>query len=129
MRSTSFLLCGLVLGSSLPSAQAVHAASFTESKAAVAGTLGYGLYLGGAEEEIPSPFGLGLGAKAGYTLASNLHLGSEVNYFFGASRRFPEYGDVEGSLRILHYGAELGYDLSLGPSWVLRPKLGVGAAR
>ena len=106
-----------------------HAANFTESKAQLAATLDYGLYLGGAQEEIPSPFGLGLGTRAGYTLAPQLYLGGEANYFFGASRQFPEYGDVQGSLRIFHYGAEVGYDIGLDPSLILRPKLGLGAAR
>lgn len=119
----------LIAGPCMLPAPPAQAASFTESRTQVTASLDYGLYLGGAEADIPSPFGAGLGAKAGYTLASKLYLGAEANYFFGASRRFPEYGDVQGSLRILHYGAELGYDVGLGSSWVLRPKLGFGAAR
>ncbi len=88
-----------------------------------------GLYLGDAAGEIPAPYGLGLGARAGYTFDPNLYLGAKLNYFFGTSRRFPQYGDVEGSLRILEYGAEGGYDFGIGRFFALRPKVGIGAAR
>ena len=102
---------------------------FTERRVGLGVGLDYGLYLGDAAEDIPTPYGLGLGARAGYTFDPNVYLGTELNYFFGASQRFPQYGDVEGSLRILQYGAQAGYDFGLGRYFVLRPKLGVGAAR
>ena len=102
---------------------------FTERRVGLGVGLAYGLYLGDAAEDIPTPYGLGVGARAGYTFDPNVYLAAELNYFFGTSQRFPQYGDVEGSLRILQYGAQAGYDLGLGRHFVLRPKLGVGAAR
>jgi hypothetical protein len=101
---------------------------FTEHRMQLGGGLDYGLYLNNMGEDIPTPYGLGFNARAGYTLKPNLYLGGELNYFLGATQRFPEYGDVEGSLSVLHYGAEVGYDVGLGPSFALRPKLGLGSA-
>jgi hypothetical protein len=106
-----------------------RAMPFTEERLQLAGGLAYGLYVGDAANDIPSPYGLGLGIKAGYTLDFQVYLGAESNYFFGATRQFPEYGDVEGSLQILHYGAEGGFDFGFGEHFVLRPKAGIGAAR
>jgi hypothetical protein len=102
---------------------------FTERRVGLGVGLDYGLYLGDAAHDIPTPYGLGLGARAGYTFDPNVFLGAELNYFFGASQRFPQYGDVEGSLRILQYGAQAGYDFGIGRCFALRPKLGFGAAR
>ena len=102
---------------------------FTERRVGLGVGLDYGLYLGDAAGDIPTPYGLGLGVRAGYTLDPNVYLGAELNDFFGASQRFPEYGDVEGSLGILQCGAQAGYDFGLGRFFVLRPKLGIGAAR
>lgn len=106
----------------------VHAEPHTARRVQLALAVDYGLYTGESGEVIPSPYGLGLGLKVGHTLDPGVYLGAESNYFFGASRRFPQYGDVEGSLRIFHYGVEGGYDIELTPAVVLRPKLGVGGA-
>lgn len=101
---------------------------FTEQSPQAAAGVAYGLYVGEAAGEIPSPYGLGLAARAGYTLGG-AYLGAELNYFLGASQRFAEYGDVEGSLSIIHYGAEAGYDVAPIRRLVIRPKLGLGLAR
>ncbi|MFC1642951.1 outer membrane beta-barrel protein [Myxococcota bacterium] len=101
---------------------------FTEKQVQLSVGLSYGVYLGNTTEDIPTPYGLGLAAKGGFTFDPSVYLGGELNYFFGATRRFPEYGDVEGSLSVLHYGAEAGYDVGLGRSLVLRPKFGIGSA-
>jgi hypothetical protein len=106
-----------------------RAQPFTKQSPQLSAGLAYGLYVGEAADQIPSPYGLGVAARAGYTLAFPLYAGAELNYFFGASQRFPEYGDVEGSLSIVHYGAEFGYDFALTRRLVFRPKLGLGLAR
>lgn len=103
-------------------------APFTAQQVQLGAGLDYGLYLGEAADDIPTPYGLGINVRAGYTLEPRVYLGGELNYFFGASQDFPQYGDVEGSLSIVQYGAEAGYDIGLSQSSVLRPKLGVGAA-
>ena len=73
---------------------------FTKEQVQLALGVAYGVYLGEAAQEIPSPYGFGIGARAGYTLGLGIYFGGEANYFFGASRRFPEYGDVEGKLAL-----------------------------
>ena len=103
-------------------------APFTEQQVQLGAGLDYGLYLGDAAEDIPTPYGLGVNVRAGYTLDPSVYLGGELNYFIGATQRFPQYGDVEGSLSVVQYGAEAGYDIGLSEAWVMRPKLGVGAA-
>ncbi len=129
MRTRKTVWAVVAVPTCLAATRGALAQPFTQQKLQLAAGGDYGLYLGGASEDIPSPYGLGVGASAGYTLGAKAYLGAESNYFFGASRRFPEYGDVEGSLRVLHYGAEIGLDLGLTDSLVLRPKLGLGAAR
>jgi opacity protein-like surface antigen len=124
------LACALAAAVAIVAGTArARAAPFTERRVGIGVGIDYGLYLGDAAGDIPTPYGLGLGVRSGYTFDPNVYLGAELNYFFGASQRFPQYGDVEGSLRILQFGAQAGYDIDLGRSFVLRPKLGVGAAR
>lgn len=106
-----------------------RAEPFTQEQVQLAAALDYGLYVGDAADLIPSPYGVGLGGRAGYTLGPRVFVGAEVNYFFGATQSFPEYGDVEGSLSILQYGIEAGYDLEVTQWFVVRPALGFGAAR
>jgi len=106
-----------------------RAEPFTHEQIQLAATIDYGLYVGDGADLIPSPYGVGIGGRAGYTLGPRVFVGTEANYFFGASQSFPEYGDVEASLRILQYGAEAGYDLEVHPGFVVRPVLGLGAAR
>ena len=104
------------------------AESFTVGRVQVEGGLNYGLYLGDTAVDIPTPYGVGVHARAGYTLEPGVYLGAESNYFFGATQRFPELGDVEGSLSVFQLGAEVGYDVPLGSALVVRPKVGAGAA-
>lgn len=122
-RGVTLAAAGLVFVAA--SAQAGPA--FTERRMQLGGGLSYGLYLGDYADEIPTPYGLGAHVRAGYTLHPAVYLGAELNYFFGASQRFPDYGDV--ALSILHVGGEAGYDIGIGVWCVLRPKIGVGAAR
>lgn len=77
------------------------------------------------EEGDMNPWGPGIGIDAGYTLPSALYLGGAFDYFFGDTQ---EAGDIEVSANVWQLMAEGGYDLGLGPYFVLRPKLGVGVA-
>jgi len=121
----------LVLGcaGSAFTATSALAEPFTQNQVEVAAAVAYGVYVGEAADVIPSPYGVGLGGRAGYTLSVPIYVGAEANYFFGQKRSFPEYGDVEGSLSILHYGLVAGYDIEVNHCFALRPTLGLGAAR
>lgn len=120
-------------GASFVLTEPAFAEPFTRDTVQAAAAFAYGVYVGDAAGVIPSPYGVGVGVRAGYTLGHpsvpRLYAGVEGNYFFGATRRFPEYGDVEGSLKILHYGVVAGYDIGVNPWLVLRPVIGAGAAR
>jgi len=131
---TTLLVLGCAGGSLFSADPAIAQPStreepFTRDQVQLAAAFAYGVYVGDASDVIPSPYGVGLGARAGYTLGPSIYAGAEANYFFGASRSFPEYGDVEGSLKILHYGLVAGYDIRINRWCVVRPVLGVGAAR
>ena len=71
-----------------------------------------------------TPFGAGLGARAGLDI-SGFYVGVSVLDFFGAK-------DVDVSYRALLYGVEVGYGVRIpafaSASWVLRPRLGAGNA-
>lgn len=72
----------------------------------------------------PSPYGAGIGLRAGVTLPASLYLGGSLDYFFGESVDTP-LGEVSVSLlQLMAHGA---YDLGLGPLTV-RPGLGLGLA-
>jgi hypothetical protein len=84
-----------------------------------------GLYGAPTDEALdPSPYGAGIGLRAGVTLPASLYLGGSFDYFFGESIDTP-LGDV--SFSVLQLMAHAGYDLGLGPLTV-RPGLGLGLA-
>ncbi|HYO94777.1 MAG TPA: outer membrane beta-barrel protein [Polyangiaceae bacterium] len=88
--------------------------------------LGGGFRYGFATDDVePNPFGVGLGLELGYTLTNAVYLGANFDYFFGGSAELPG-ADVKANVWQLM--AEGGYDIGLGDSVVLRPKLGAGAA-
>jgi hypothetical protein len=71
-----------------------------------------------------NPWGAGLGIDGGYTLpALPIYVGGTFEYFFGDSK-----GDDDNGFKAnaWHLMAEGGYDIGLGDSFVLRPKLGAG---
>jgi hypothetical protein len=70
-----------------------------------------------------NPWGAGLGIDAGYTLPSAVYVGGTFEYFFGGSID-AEGGELKGNA--WHLLGEGGYDIGLGESFVVRPKLGVG---
>jgi len=59
--------------------------------------------------------GVGLGARAGYTLPQGIYVGGQTDYFFG-----------ENSLSALSFMAEGGYDFGVVENLVLRPVLLLG---
>lgn len=72
-----------------------------------------------------NPWGIGLGINGGYTLPNAVYLGGNIEYFFGDSTG----DDINGlSGNIWQLSAEGGYDLGIGPIFVIRPKLGLGLA-
>lgn len=129
MQSTMRRLVLAVWATQFFAGRPAMAEAFTLRRTQVAAGIDYGLYVGEAADVVPSPYGLGLGARAGYTFGPGVYVGAEGHYFFGVSRHFPEYGDVEGSLGIAHAGIEAGYDFALGHDLMLRPAIGAGAAR
>jgi hypothetical protein len=73
-----------------------------------------------------NPWAAGFGANAGFTLPMAIYVGGYFDYFFGRE------AEVEGVLtrgNVWDLMAEGGFDVGLGDIWVLRPKVGVGAAR
>jgi hypothetical protein len=72
-----------------------------------------------------NPWGTGLGLELGYTMENSVYLGGNFEYFFGETVRI---GSSELSHNVWQLSAEGGYDIGLGESIVLRPKLGLGMA-
>lgn len=70
-------------------------------------------------------WGTGLGLDAGITLPNAVYLGGNFEYFFGETI---EQSDIEVSGHLWQLTVEGGYDIGLGPIFVLRPKLGAGVA-
>ncbi len=70
---------------------------------------------------------LGVGARAGYTFPNRLYVGGAFVYHLGTSDETTgRGGKVESSVHFFYTGAEVGYDVPVGPV-VLRPYGGVGA--
>jgi hypothetical protein len=72
-----------------------------------------------------NPWGAGLGVSAGYTLPMAVYVGGNFDYFFGET---VEVAGGELSGNIWQLMAEGGYDLGVGDTFVIRPKLGLGFA-
>ncbi len=78
------------------------------------GMLGYGF---------GDQYGVGLGAKGGYTFPNRVYVGGNLNYHFGTSQDFLDNNTVSSTTWFL--GPEAGYDFGVGPV-ILRPVVGVG---
>jgi hypothetical protein len=88
--------------------------------------LGIGFRYGFEMEEGDfNPFGPGIGVSAGYTLPNAVYLGGNFDYFFGETVEEP---GLELSANVWQLMAEGGYDVGLGDTFVIRPKLGAGMA-
>jgi hypothetical protein len=72
-----------------------------------------------------NPWGTGLGLEAGVTLPNAVYVGGHFEYFFGETL---EAADIETSGNLWQLTGEGGYDIGLGPIFVLRPKVGAGVA-
>lgn len=84
------------------------------------------------------PWTAGAGIAAGYTLSQSIYVGGSFDYFQG--ERYYYLGDAfvyqngvrrespEVGGNYYQMLAQLGYDMALSRRWVLRPKVGVGAA-
>lgn len=75
--------------------------------------------------------GFGVGLRGGYTMPSSIYLGGVFDYFFGSTdeKVVPGAGSLETKARFWSLGAEIGYDLGIAPSIVIRPIAGIGFAR
>ncbi len=94
--------------------------AWTAGKPSVSAQLNYGIHTGDGDI---NPYGLGLGAKGGYTLDSNLYLGGAFDYYFGESE---EVLNNKVSFNAWSLQGEVGYDLGVAPAIVIRPKAGLG---
>jgi hypothetical protein len=72
-----------------------------------------------------NPWASGLGLDVGYTLPNAIYLGSSFEYFFGTTQQLL---GVTIASNIWQLSAEGGYDVGIGRSFVIRPKVGVGVA-
>jgi hypothetical protein len=67
-------------------------------------------------------YGIGLGARVGYTLPMNLYIGGTFVYHLGKTESTP-LGDYKW--QVYYFGGEVGYDVAAGPL-VIRPYAGIG---
>jgi len=95
----------------------------------VALLLGYGFKTDRADYGA-NPYGFMAGVRGGYTLDFALYLGVYFNYYLGSSQegQTQQTGLMsETSASYMHFGAEVGYDVELGPI-LFRPSMGIGIA-
>jgi len=95
----------------------------TENVIQIAAGFRYGLEMNDGDL---NPWGSGIGLQGGYTLPIiPVYLGGNFEYFFGGKAQVLT-AEVEGHL--WQATVEGGYDLGLGPIFVIRPKVGFGVA-
>lgn len=70
---------------------------------------------------------LGIGIRGGYTLPMHLYVGGSLVYHFGTSVDVPSPsgGSFQSSVHLLYPGAEVGYEIPVGPV-IIRPYAGIG---
>ena len=112
----------VAVGALLLAGTAAADPAFTAGKPSVSAQLDYGIWTGDDIGDV-NPYGLGLGARGGYTLDPGLYVGGAFDYFFGGSVDVPG-AEVKFNLWTLH--GEVGYDLGVAPNIVIRPKAGLG---
>ncbi len=125
-------LCSVVIATALIAASATVSAQSRREQLATADrgsasvSIGYGARVTdeGDLDDDANPYGLGLGARVGYTLHDGLYLGGSFNYFLGE-----EVGndDTNGRLNQMTFAGDVGYDIGFGEGVVLRPVIGLGA--
>lgn len=70
-------------------------------------------------------YGLGFGARAGYTIPARVYFGALFGYHLGTTA---ETMGVSVSNRTWHIGPEAGYDFGIGKKLLLRPVAGLAFA-
>jgi hypothetical protein len=104
--------------------------AFTQDKPQVSGHVAYGAWMGDGGLNF---YALGLGARAGYTVNPGVYVGGLFDFFFGETEDttgpvvlgIPTVSTKSSGNSWLLEG-EVGYDFALSPSFVLRPKIGLG---
>lgn len=117
---------GMMLGAVAPASAQSRRTRVTSDRVTLGASLGYGFRITdeGDLDDDANPYGLGLGARVGYTVDSGLYLGGLFNYFVGES---VGNDSVNGRLNQLNVAGVAGYDIAFGQRAVLRPGVGVGA--
>ena len=116
MRPATWLFTACLMTVATQASSSIAAEPFTGDTKSIVGAIQYGVLVGDAAA---NPYGLGLGAKVGVTLPSALYLGAFGEYFFGGTSGTSK----ASSFQLMIEG---GYDMPLGPTTVLRPKLSAG---
>lgn len=103
---------------------------FTQDTAQVAVQLGAGFDMDDSNNQVHdlNDYGFLLGARAGYTLKPRIYVGGLFDFFFGDSEETSVLGvrtDRETIYSWVLQG-EVGYDIGLTDSIVIRPKAGIG---
>lgn len=114
-RTAAWMAFAASIGASYAVGEGTAVAAEESGKLGAEGLAGYG---------INEKFGVGLGARAGYTFASGFYLGASYVYHFGITNPTP-WGDAV--YRIWLAGGEIGYEFPIG-GVVLRPNVGLGPA-
>lgn len=91
----------------------------------IAGLLGAGFVLN-KPAGVDNVQGLGLGLQASYTVDAGFTIGGTLLWFLGASY---ETATGTGRFNALQFTVDLGYDILVVPSFVVRPTLGLGINR
>jgi hypothetical protein len=70
----------------------------------------------------------GVGARGGYTLSQSIYIGGVFDYWFGESEEqtVPGAGTISAKVSAWDLMGEVGYDLGVSPTVVIRPFGGVG---
>ena len=124
MKKTIIVGCCACAAAVAVTTQAAAEPAFTTGKPSAGLRLQYGIDLEDHDTDL-NFYGLGFGARGGYTLDFGLYVGGQFEYFFGGSE---EAAGIEISASVWQLQAEAGYDIGLGPTFALRPQLGLGLA-
>lgn len=122
-RSTCAVGLGLLLLWALPSHVAARPRTVTANRLQLAGTLSYTFPVSNRVLRDLDPWGLGLGARIGYTFELGLYIGALADFDEGDYRY---YGADGLSFDGRRFGGMVGLDLWVGRRAVVRPSLSFG---
>ena len=111
------IAAGIGLGAMLMSTSALASPPATANSVQLGLGFRYGFEL---QEGDFNPWKTGLGVSGGFTLPNAIYLGGDFDYFFGDKQDFPGGGDQRANF--WQIVAEGGYDLGVGPNFVVRPR-------